>query len=88
MKYTLEVLCESGEQQRLSQDSVRKPPSLIDFSLEIIVSFRIGVGSCLSFVYIFMSFRCNCIFGVLCSVFYYDCVSLFCFVDDYMWVVF
>ena len=32
-KYILEVLCESGGQQKLNQDSVRKPLSLIDFSL-------------------------------------------------------
>ena len=51
-KYTLEVLWESGGQQKLNQRSVRKPPSLIDFRLEMIV------WSCLSFVYIFMSFRC------------------------------
>ena len=55
-KYTLEDLWESGGQQKLNQDSVRKPP-FIDFSFEMIVSFRIGVGSCLSFVFIFLSFR-------------------------------
>ena len=70
-KYTLEVLRESGGQQKLNQDSVRKPPSFIDFSFEMIVSFRIGVGSCLSLVYIFLSFRCIIVFlmySVLSSI--------------------
>ena len=37
LKYTLEVLWESGGQQKLNPDSVRKPPSLIDLNLETIV---------------------------------------------------
>ena len=74
-KYTPEVLWESGGQHKLNQDSVRKLPSLIDFSLEMIVSFRIGVGSSLS-LYIFFC-RLGVIAGLMYSVvFYYDCVSL------------
>ena len=53
-KYTLEVLWESRGQQKLNQNSVRKPPSFIDFNLETIVSFRIGVVYCVFCIYFFM----------------------------------
>ena len=88
-KYTLEVLWESGRQQRLNQGTVRKPPSLIDFRLEMIVSFRIGIGSCLSFVYIFMSFRCVVAFlmySVLSSITIVYPLSAM-LITNIMWVV-